>query len=335
MCSSDLEDPYLTARTAVSYVRGVQSEGVASCIKHFVGNDTEFERMSIDSHIDERTLRETYLVPFEAAVTRAGVMAVMTAYNRINGPWAADSPLIADVLRGEWGFDGAVISDWYGLHSTVDGVKAGLDLEMPGPTLHRGARLVEAVERGEVSIDDLRARARSVLELMQRTGALDADGPGAEGTRHDADDVRLVRRAGAQGMVLLRNVAAAGGDPVLPLRPDRVRRVAVLGPNAGRGQVMGGGSAHVTPTSISATLDAIRSWLEPQGVEVVYAEGCQTHRRLPELDLRMCSTVTVEIHEDPERLDYPAAVPMRSRPVESARVIWQSDPTGRRSPDPT
>ena len=92
---------------------------------------------------------------------------------------------------------------------------------------------------------------------------------------------------------------------------------------------------HVTPTSISATLDAIRSWLEPQGVEVVYAEGCQTHRRLPELDLRMCSTVTVEIHEDPERLDDPAAVPMRSRPVESARVIWQSDPTGRRSPDPT
>ena len=157
------EDPVLTAQTAVAYVRGVQSEGVASCIKHFVGNDTEFERMSIDSHIDERTLRETYLVPFEAAVTRAGVMAVMTAYNRINGPWAADSPLIADVLRGEWGFDGAVISDWYGLHSTVDGVKAGLDLEMPGPTLHRGARLVEAVERGEVSIDDLRARARSVL----------------------------------------------------------------------------------------------------------------------------------------------------------------------------
>ena len=129
------EDPHLTSRIAVAYVRGVQSEGVASCIKHFVGNDTEFERMSIDSQIDERTLRELYLVPFEAAVKEAGVLAVMTAYNRINGPFAADSePLLRGVLRGEWGFDGLVMSDWFGLHSTVEALAAGLDLEMPGPT---------------------------------------------------------------------------------------------------------------------------------------------------------------------------------------------------------
>ena len=105
------EDPFLTARTAVAYVRGLQAEGVASCIKHFVGNDTEFERNSIDSRIDERTLRELYLLPFEAAVREAGVMSVMSSYNRINGPWAADSPLLADVLRGEWGFDGLVMSE--------------------------------------------------------------------------------------------------------------------------------------------------------------------------------------------------------------------------------
>ena len=132
------EDPLLTAMTAVAYIRGVQAEGVASCVKHFVGNDTEFERMSIDSRIDERTLREMYLAPFEAAVREAGVLAVMTAYNRINGPFAADSSeLVAGVLRGEWGFDGLVMSDWFGLHSTVDALHAGVDLEMPGPTIHR------------------------------------------------------------------------------------------------------------------------------------------------------------------------------------------------------
>ena len=143
------EDPYLTARTAVGYVRGLQAEGVAACIKHFIGNDTEFERNTIDSRIDERTLRELYMVPFEAAVKEAGVMSVMTSYNRINGPWAADSVEMIDVvLRGEWGFDGLVMSDWFGLHSTAEGVVAGLDLEMPGPTLHRGQQLVDAVAEG-------------------------------------------------------------------------------------------------------------------------------------------------------------------------------------------
>ncbi|MEY3745000.1 MAG: beta-glucosidase 2, partial [Actinomycetota bacterium] len=145
------EDPYLTAETAVEYVRGVQSQGVASCIKHFVGNDTEFERMTIDSQIDERTLREVYLVPFERAVRDAEVMSVMTSYNRINGDFGADStPMLQGVLRHEWGFDGCVISDWFGVHSTAASVNAGCDLEMPGPTLHRGQQLIDAVERGEV-----------------------------------------------------------------------------------------------------------------------------------------------------------------------------------------
>ena len=157
----------------MAYVRGVQSEGVASCIKHFVGNDTEFERMSIDSRIDERTLRELYLVPFEAAVKEAGVLAVMTAYNRINGPFAADSePLLRGVLRGEWGFDGLVMSDWFGLHSTVEALAAGLDLEMPGPTRCRGQALLDAVERGDVPAEHVRGAALNVLTLMDRVGAL-------------------------------------------------------------------------------------------------------------------------------------------------------------------
>ena len=163
------EDPYLTSRIAVAYVQGLQSEGVAACVKHFVGNDTEFERMSIDSQIDERTLRELYLVPFEAVVKEAGVLAVMTAYNRINGPFAADSePLVRGVLRGEWGFDGLVMSDWFGLHSTVEALAAGVDLEMPGPTRFRGQALLDAVERGGVTAEQVRGAA------LQRAHA---DGP--------------------------------------------------------------------------------------------------------------------------------------------------------------
>jgi beta-glucosidase len=329
------EDPYLTSRTAVAYVRGLQSEGVASCIKHFIGNDTEFERNTIDSRIDERTLREVYLRPFEATVRDAGVMAVMTSYNRINGYYAAESPLIADVLRGEWGFDGLVMSDWFGLHSTVAGVKSGVDLEMPGPTLHRGGKLLEAVDAGDVTEGELRGLARRVLELLERTGALDADGPGPETTRHDDDDVALVRRAASEGMVLLQNRAVTHDQaPVLPLHAPGLRRVALIGPNVAVGEAMGGGSAHVTPTFVSTPLEALKAHFESLGVEVVHAPGCQIHRRLPELDLRRCADVTVDVFDDPAQLDDAASVPVRSASTGTTRLLWQSDPTGRGVADP-
>ena len=319
------EDAFLTSRMAVAYVRGVQSEGVASCIKHFVGNDTEFERNSIDSQIDERTLRELYLLPFEAAVREVGVMSVMTAYNRINGPWAADSPLIADVLRGEWGFDGLVISDWSGLHSTVEGIAAGLDLEMPGPTRHRGRLLLDAMERGEVSREQVRARAGQVLETMARTGALFAEGPGPETARDDAADLALTRRAAAQGMVLLRN-----RRNVLPLVPEGLRRVAVIGPNALRGEIMGGGSAHVTPTRTSHPLSALRQRLAGHGVEVVHAPGCDISRRLPEVRPEWLRDATIDYFADVAELDATDAVPAVTRDVTTTRILWTSDPVGRK-----
>ena len=145
------EDPHLTARLAVGYVRGVQAEGVAACIKHFVANDTEFERMTISSEVDERTLRELYLVPFEAAVAPvadggAGVRVVMSSYNRVNGTFASEhGSLLRGVLRDEWGFGGVVVSDWFGTHSAAASLEAGLDLEMPGPPRCRGEALLDAV----------------------------------------------------------------------------------------------------------------------------------------------------------------------------------------------
>ena len=327
------EDPYLTAQTAVAYVTGVQSEGVASCIKHYVGNDTEFERNSIDSRIDERTLRELYLVPFEAAVKRAGVMAVMTAYNRINGPFAADSRrLLHDVLREEWGFDGLVMSDWFGLHSTAEAVHAGLDLEMPGPTIHRGAKLLAAVETGEVDPADIRRAAHAVLRLVERVGGFEDGGPGPETTRLDDDDIALVRAVGAAGMVLLRNTIGEDGEPVLPLRPDGWSQVAVIGPNAAVGQIMGGGSAHVTPTSVVHPLDALTMWFGDRGVAVASARGAVTHKRVPALDGTLCSPIRVEFFSTPAELDDPSAVPSRVTEGARSHFMWNRNPANPANP---
>jgi beta-glucosidase len=327
------EDPYLTARTAVAYVQGLQSQGVASCIKHFVGNDTEFERMSINSRIDERTMRELYLVPFEAAVKEAGVMAVMTSYNRINGPFAADSAeIITGILRGEWGFDGLVMSDWFGLHSTVEAVAAGLDLEMPGPTRHRGEQLVAAVRDGWAQAADVRRAAINVVRLMDRIGAFEDDAPGPETTRDSPADVALDRTAAAQGMVLLRNESVAGRC-ILPLDVAVLRRVAVIGPNAAVGQAMGGGSAHVTPTSVAHPLDSLRSRLGEVGIEVVHGAGCNINKRLPEIDTRLHGPMTVEYYNDPNSLDDHAATPVRSGSG-TTRMMWVKDPVGRSDSNP-
>jgi beta-glucosidase len=312
-------------------VLGVQSQGVASCIKHFVGNDTEFERMTIDSQIDERTLREMYLLPFEHAVRDAHVMSIMTSYNRINGPYAADSTwLLRDVLRGEWKFDGMVVSDWFGLHSTVEGVVAGLDLEMPGPTLHRGDALVAAVERGEVSADLVRDCARNILNLMERTGGTDVP-PGPEVSRTDADDIATLRRASSSAMVLLRN-ESIGGAPVLPLDVRGVTSIAVLGPNASRGMVQGGGSAHVTPTRVSHPLDAITERLG-SSVRIEHSAGCNINKKLPELDARLLQNVSLDYYRDPAELDDANAVPAESGTTGVFRLLWAGDPLNRHEPN--
>jgi len=329
------EDPWLSARMAVGYVRGVQSQGVACCIKHFVGNDTEFERMSVDSRIDERTLREVYLVPFEAAVTEAGVQAIMTAYNRINGVWSADSAENLALARDEWGYDGLFMSDWFGLHSTVEGIEAGLDLEMPGPTLHRGAKLLEAVESGLVAPAAVRRAAGNVLRLMARTGALHGDGPGPETSRTDGPeaeaDLALLRRTAAAGMVLVHNPAHT-----LPLAAGELRRVAVVGPNAAVGQVMGGGSAHVTPTRVAHPLASLQARLGSLGVEVVHAAGAYIHRRLPEPEPAVrTGPGTLAIYASPDDLDRPGAEPVSSSALDGFHMMWVADPTGRRDPNPS
>ena len=315
------EDPFLSARTAVGYVKGVQSEGVAACVKHYVGNDTEFERLTIDSQIDERTLRELYLVPFEAAVTEAGALAIMTAYNRINGPYAADhTELITTILRGEWGFDGIVMSDWFGLHSTTEGVNAGLDLEMPGPTKHRGAKLRSAVDNGLVSALTIRETARRMVRFMDTIGVITDGGPGLEVTRDEPEDRALVRAAGAAGMVLLRNESVA-----LPLAATGLQRVAVIGPNALQGQIMGGGSALVNPVHAVHPLAALTDRFSALGVDVVHARGSITHKTVPKPESRLLSGVQQLLFATAAQM-HRAEPPTLVRDVRGFNFMWSEDP---------
>ncbi|WP_024287345.1 beta-glucosidase [Cellulomonas sp. KRMCY2] len=267
------EDPLLTARIGVAYVRGVQAGGVGATVKHFVANDTETDRMSVDVQVDERTLRELYLVPFEAIVREAGVWAVMAAYNQVNGTTATESPLLRDILQDEWGFDGLTMSDWFATRSTVATAAGGLDLTMPGPAGHWGPALVDAVRAGEVDEARIDDHVRRILRLAARVGALDGIAAVAQAPSYtDADVAAQLRADAAAGFVLVRN------EGVLPLAADALTRVAVLGPNAEVGRTLGGGSATVYPPYTISPLDGVRAALG-EGVEVSFAQGVRAHLR--------------------------------------------------------
>ena len=267
------EDPVLTAQIASGYVRGVQSHGVACCIKHFVANDTEHERHTISSDVDEITLREAYLVPFEVAVRPvaeggADVRSLMSSYNRINGVHASEHhELLRGVLRDEWGFDGVVISDWFGTHSAANSLEAGLDLEMPGPPRERGDALLAAVRNGDTTEARVDESVRRLLQLFQWSGVGEVSSD--ERTDDSASTRAIIRRAAIAGSVLLKN---EGG--LLPLATGST--IALLGPNAERGQVQGGGSARVRASRPSMPLAALMA----RDVVVVHEQGCRIDKRL-------------------------------------------------------
>ncbi len=263
------EDPLLSGALAAGYVRGVQSNGVFATVKHFVGNDAEFERSSINSVIDERSLRELYLLPFEVAVREGGALAIMTGYNRLNGRWLTQQPeLLLNILRGEWGFDGLVMTDWFAVAETAVSLGAGLDLEMPGPARALGPAVLAAIDAGELDEADLDGAVGRLLGGFDRIGALDAPGPAADPKPPTPADVALLRRAAAESIVLLSN------DGILPLNVASPIRIALLGPHAVSPTIMGGGSAQVTPHSVASVLHTLASTCGPE-CEVVYERGCE------------------------------------------------------------
>jgi beta-glucosidase len=268
------EDPILSAELAVGYIAGLQGQGIGATIKHFAGNESEIERTTISSEIGERALREIYLIPFEYAVKKAGTWGVMSSYNRLNGTYTSEHNwLLGTVLRDEWGYDGIVMSDWFGSHSTAPTVNAGLDLEMPGPTRDRGQKLIDAVNAGEVTVETLDKRVRAMLRLMERVGSLDDHRPHQERADDRPEHRALIRRAGAAATVMLKN------EGVLPL--SATGKIAVIGPNAKTAQIMGGGSAQLNAHYRVSPWQGLVSSLGEERLS--YAAGCTNHRFEPVL----------------------------------------------------
>lgn len=277
------EDPFLTGVLAKAYVEGVQSQGVACCIKHFVGNDTEYQRMTISSEIDERTLREVYLLPFEMAVDQ-GVRAVMTGYNRLNGIFCSDHEwLITEVLREQWGFEGVVISDWFGLHSTVEAINAGLDIEMPGPSRYRGELLEAAVTAGEVKVATIDASVERIRALAEWSQASASDG--SERSEDDATTRDVQYRAAVGSTVLLTN-----RNDQLPWPQRANEQIALIGPYASTGRPQGGGSAKVRPTWVASLLESLNG----SGQRMQWAQGCSIERFHPTIRGEFSINVTDE-----------------------------------------
>jgi beta-glucosidase len=336
------EDPMLTAQLGVAYVAGIQSQGVAACPKHFVANDSEAHRTTVNCIVDERTLREVYLLPFEA-VARAGAWSMMAAYNLVNGVHCSQNGFfIGSILREEIGWDGVLMSDWHATHNTIDDATAGLDLEMPGPPRFLGDRLAAAVRKGEVEEETLNCAALHVLTLAARVGALPLDqeidvvaaheagdaakaaptfaatgaaeaapaisgapaAPGAPVLLSDADGAAIVRRAAAESFVLLTN------NGILPLNGAKLRKVAVLGPNAATPCTQGGGAAHIDAPYAVSPLDGLRTAL-PASVKIVHEAGPGIDKFLPPLsrmalaDLDGNPGLTVEFFRGQEPTDNP------------------------------
>ncbi|MEO8289078.1 MAG: glycoside hydrolase family 3 C-terminal domain-containing protein [Chloroflexota bacterium] len=274
------EDPYLTSRMAVAYITGLQRGGVGAAVKHYAGNNSEFERNTISSEIGERAFREIYLPAFEAAVREAGTWLVMSAYNKFNGTYCGENPgLLTGILKEEWGWEGAVVSDWFGTHSTAPAANAGLDLEMPGPTQWRSEKLVQAVRNGEVSEAVIDAAAARILHLIERTGAFEQPQIHEEQSIDRLEHRAVIRRAGAEGTVLLQN-----RDNLLPLDPGALRSVAIIGPNAKVAQIMGGGSAHVHAHYAITPYEGIVAQLGST-IEIGYEPGADNHKFAPALDM--------------------------------------------------
>ena len=278
------EDPYLSSRLAIAYIKGVQSQGVGACIKHFVCNDSEFQRRSLSVEVNERALREIYLFPFEAAIKEAKPWTIMSAYNKVNGVWCSEnSTLLHDILKDEWGFDGFVMSDWFGTYSP-NIAKGGLDLEMPGPARWMGDKTLTALKADEVNEATIDDKARRLLRVIYKTGAFENPELQPEQSADKPEHRLLIRQAAAEGIVLLKN-----NNNILPLNPEKLKSLAIIGANAKQTLFQGGGSARVPPHYVISPLEAITTRFGAK-IELAYELGCAIYKRTPLIDLDWLST---------------------------------------------
>jgi beta-glucosidase len=268
------EDPELTAMIGIAYVQGLQAEGVAATVKHFVANDSETDRFSVNALVDERVLRELYLAPFERIVA-AGAWAIMAAYNRVNGTTMTENPLQRDVLKREWAFDGVIMSDWYATRSVAAAGEDLLDLAMPGPESPWAEWLLDEVQSGKISESAIDGHVLRILRLAARVGALHglaAATPPAQ-RWSDQELSSELRAAAGAGMVLIKNNA------LLPLEVSSLKQVALIGPNAATARTLGGGSATVFPSYVVSPLDGLRAALGAE-ITIMTAVGVRSGERV-------------------------------------------------------
>ncbi|WP_433706975.1 beta-glucosidase family protein [Paenibacillus illinoisensis] len=257
------EDPCLTGELGAAFINGIQSEGVGASVKHFAGNNQEFEKMVTSSEIDERTLREIYLSAFERIIKKSDPWTVMCSYNLLNGTYTSENEhLLHDILREEWGYEGVVLSDWTAVNDRIRGLKAGLDLEMPGPAHYNAKAIMEAIQNGSLSEEQLDRSVGRILKLVERV-----TGSKGEGNSEDADYHALARKAAAESIVLLKNENA-----ILPLQPESLGSIAVIGRFAKKPRIQGAGSAKVTPTRVDIPWDEIKN-LAGENITMGYSEG--------------------------------------------------------------
>ena len=276
------EDPYLSGMIASAYIKGIQKLGVGACIKHFIANDQEYERFSMSSEVDERTLREIYLEPFRIAIRNAKPWAVMSSYNRVNGTYACEyDHTLKEILKGEWGFDGIVMSDWFGTYDAA--VPAGgLDLEMPGPARWMANEVVkQALASGALTEDALNDKVRRLLRVIEKAGLFENPVLQPEKGEDKPEHRAVIRAAAQEAIVLLKN------SGILPLA--NVKSIAMIGPYARTAQILGGGSSSVTPHYTVSPFEGVN---KPEGKDVLVdaAPGAFIHKTLPAPDPKTLST---------------------------------------------
>lgn len=288
------EDPYLAGAMTAATVNGIQSTGVGATVKHFVTNDQEHKRMSVNSIVTERALREIYLMPFQIAQRDAKPWCYMTAYNQLNGTHLSENPrILQEILRKEWGFEGLVMSDWFGTYSAVESVQAGLDLEMPGPSYARGAQVSQAVNSGKLFTKEIDACVREVLRLIKRTHPLGIPENAPETTVDSPETAALLRKIGSHGLVLMKNE-----KNVLPFNKEK--KTAVIGPNAAIAAFSGGGSASLLPYYARSPLEGIEGCCK----SVKYTLGAPGWKSLPLLSQRAKTAdgqrgLDMKVYKDP------------------------------------
>ena len=247
------EDPFLAAQMAVAYIKGMQSENVIPSVKHFAANNQEIDRMTIDVRVDERALNEIYFPAFKAAVEKGNVWSVMAAYNKLNGFYASENNyLLTEVLKKRWNFQGLVMSDWGAVHSTVPTLKNGLDLEMPTGGFLNSEAVKKALTANEISETNINEMVRRLIRVMFFAGLMDAKTPD-NGSIDTPEHRQIALEAARGGIVLLQNQ-----KNILPIDTNKVRSVAVIGPNADAARIGGGGSAQVIPFYSVSPLDGIK-----------------------------------------------------------------------------